>query len=401
MPTFTYKAKISPQELITGRIQADDRSQAVNSLTSRGYFPVSVSQETDPGSGGFVLFNKISGREGYLFSHQLAVLLNSGSDMPASLKTIADQARNKRLKNVVAEVAAGIKDGHSLSQALSAYPEIFNNFYLAMIRCAESGGNLEQTLEQLAEYAAKEEELKSVVSQAFIYPAFVAGVGMLTIGALVGFVVPQLSSMFSDFDRALPLPTRILLNIAGFLQAWWPAVIIGGVLAGFILSGLRKNTVVRKKIGRLVLGLPAIGDIIVKINLRYFCRSLSALLSAGVPIVPALKTAQDTVSNGLIKDEVGKIADRVDQGQSFHASLAKLPYFPPLAANVISVGEASGDLEKSLMRVSSEYESDVDRQIRVFTKLLEPMLILIMGLIVGFIVIAMLLPMFQMDLMVK
>lgn len=401
MPTFVYKVKISPKEIIQGRIQADDQAQAVNALTSQGYFPLSVDAEQTAALSSLAVFSRISGRELYLFSHQLAVMLKSGLDMLASLRVIVGQIRNKRFKNLINEVAAQVKNGQALSQALAVYPQVFGSFYLAMLRCAESGGNLEQTLEQLAEYIAKEDELKSTVKQAFIYPAFVAGVGLVTVAVLIGFVVPRLSSMFSDFNRSLPLATKILLRLAGFLRVYWPAVAGGlAAMAAAALSFVR-NPGVRYFLDCWALKLPVVSDITVKINIRHFCRSLSALLSAGIPIVSALETAQGTVTNRRIQNEIKKIAGNINQGESLRASLAKLPYFPPLVASIISVGEASGNLEVALMRVSQEYETDIDRRIKTFTKLLEPLLILIMGLIVGFVVISIMLPMFQMDLMAK
>jgi len=401
MPTFFYKAKISPREISEGKIEAENRSQAVNKLLNQGYFPISVQDEPGQYGEGFLVLKKISGHDFYVFSHQLAVLINSGLDLLSSLNTITTQTHNRHFKRLTAELAAKVKDGDSLSKAMAGYPQIFSPFYTAMVRSAETGGNLEETLNRLADYCAKDQELRANIKQALVYPIFVASVGFFTIFVLLGFVVPRLSSVFTDLGHNLPLPTKIILGLGKLFQNYWFIILAGCFLGFFFLRAQVKKEKVKKALDSFKLKAPVIGEIAVKIELTHFCRGLFTLLKAGVPIGTALETAQGIVDNGLIKDEIKKIREEVSRGIGFAASLKTCRYFPAFMINVASVGEESGKLDESLLKISQEYEADTDRNIKMFTKLLEPVLILIMGLIVGFIVIAMLLPLFQMDLMAK
>jgi len=402
MPRFAYTAKSQPNKTIQGYIEAGSEEDAVDKLANMGYFPVSIQPEdTYSYRKRLFSFNKISNREIVLLSRELTSLIESGVNILNSLNILSGQISNKYLKAVVSDVISKIKDGKSLSDSLKAHPELFSNLYVSMIHSGEVGGNLESAFSRLADYLEKEEELKNSLRAALTYPAFIVAVGAVTVIILLGFVIPRLATMFSDMGQVLPLPTRILINLSGFIRNFWWLILAVIFLSAFFLRRFMQKPQGRVKFDRFKLKITVLGEIILKTEISRLTRTLSLLLSSGIPIIYALDISSSTLGNQILKSEVQKFKDRIREGQSLSKCLADSTLFPVFVTNIVTVGEESGTLEQSFSRIADDYEKEVDRSLKVLTRLLEPAIILVMGLVVGFIVFSMLLPIFQINLIVR
>ncbi len=403
MPKFQYSAKINPQKITQGEIEADSEQDAVAKLNRMGYFPISVKNtdalSLDKQSVGKP--KKIPQKDLALFTRQLATLIESGVNILNSLKIIADQNPNKYLRLILADIAVQIKDGKSLSQSLSSHPELFSGLYSAMIHAGEASGNLNETLKRLASFMEKEEELKNSVISALTYPLFVLFVGIATVVVLLTFVIPRLITMFDDMGQMLPLPTKILISVSDFMRNYWWLIIAVLFVLVFIIKRVRSSAQGRIVIDGIKLNSPVISELTLKTEIGRLMRILSLLLSSGVPIISALDTSLSLVQNEVVKSEIAVFKDEITKGASFSACLKKSRLFPKFVSNIVTVGEETGTLEKSLLRIADDYDRDIDRYLKSLTRLLEPVIILAIGLIVGFIVLSMLLPIFQINMIVR
>jgi len=402
MPRYTYIAKSQPNKTIQGDIEAESEQDAINKLTKMGYFPISVGAESlsfDKRSA--LSFGKISNREIVLFTRQASSLIESGVNILNSFNIILRQTTNKYLKAILNDIISKIKDGKSLSESLAQHPDLFPNLYTSMVHSGEVGGTLEQTLKRLADFLEKEEEFKNSVRAALTYPTFVFAVSVLTVIILLGFVIPRLVTMFEDMGQILPLPTRILIGISGFLRSYWWFILAIIAILVFLLNRFYRNPQGRILWDGFQLKLVIIGEITLKTEISRLSRTLSLLLSSGIPIIYSLDISTSILGNQILKLEVQKIKDQISGGLSFSQALKDSKLFPIFVTNIVIVGEESGILEKSLLRIADDYEKETDRTLKTLTRLLEPVIILVMGLIVGFIVVSMLLPIFQINLIAR
>jgi type II secretory pathway component PulF len=270
-----------------------------------------------------------------------------------------------------------------------------------MVHTGEVSGSIEQTLKRLSDFLENEEEFKNSIRAALTYPFFIFILSALTVIILLGFVIPRLVSMFEDMGQILPLPTKVLINISGFLQGYWWLILAMIFLLMFLLQRLYHSPQGKISLDEFKLKLPVLGKIVLKTEIGRLMRTLSLLLSSGITIVSALDIAASLLENQILKIEVQKFKDRITGGSSFSKCLSESKLYPAFVTNIVTIGEESGALEKSLLRIASDYEIDVDRSLKTLTRLLEPIIILVMGLIVGFIVLSMLLPIFQINLIVR
>ena len=402
MAKFIYTARSSPDQIIQGEIEAETKQDAIQRLARLNQFPISIA-ERDLASERRSNFriHKISSVEIAMFTRQLANLLGSGINVVSSLSNISTQTSNKHLKEVILNVITRIKDGKSLSESLSDHPDVFPALYTAMINSGELGGSLELTLKRLADFLEDEEEFRSSIRSALTYPLFVLMVGILTIGVLLGFVIPKLVGMFEDMGQALPLPTRILIGLSGFLCSWWWLILIILVIGIFAFNRIIKTQTGKLSWDTFKLKLFFMGEIILKSELGRWMRTLSLLLSGGIAILSSLEISVFVIGNSYLKSEVEKLVNELSQGESLSKAMKGLKVFPEFVTSIVAMGEETGSLDQSLLRISDSYEKDVGRTLKILTRMLEPVIILVMGLIVGFIVISMLLPIFQINLMVK
>lgn len=403
MPRYTYTAKVQPHKTIQGDIEAESEQEAIHKLTQMGYFPISLQSENIASFGkeGAFGLRRVSHKELVLFTGQLSTLVDSGVNIINGLSIIYNQANNKYLKAVLSDITARIKDGNSLSDSMASHPYLFSELYSSMIRTGEASGNLRDILKRLADFLEKEEEFKSSVRASLTYPFFLLLVGALTVFVLLVFVIPRLVTMFEDMGQILPLPTKILINVSAILQGYWWFILTLISVFIFLLRRFSRKPQGRASLDRLKLKLPILGEITLKTDIARLMRTLSLLLSGGVPITPSLEISVSIVENQILKSEIREFKEKISSGSSLSDSLKKSIFFPEFVTNIIAIGEETGSLEKSLMRIAEDYEKEVDGILKALMRLIEPVIILVMGLIVGFIVLSMLLPIFQINLIVR
>ncbi len=389
-----------------GGLEAETEQEALAKLSQMGYFPLSIQREETSPQGqaaprSFRLFTRIRRRDITLFTRQLADLLESGLPLMRTLDVLREQMENPRLQEVLADLASQIRDGRSLSDALAIYPRVFSPLYVSMVRSGEVGGMLGEVLARLADFAEKEEELHVKMRSALAYPILILLVGMGTIAVLLMFVVPKLVLLFQEVGQILPLPTRVLIGLSQwFVSYWWLVVSIAG-LGVFLVrrGGLSQGA--RLAIDRIKLRLPVCGSLIKKVEIARFARSLATLLSHGVPILQGMQVVVQATGNELLRGEFQQIGEQLKGGDSLSQGMRRGRIFPALVTHMVAVGEEAGSLDRSLFKIADTYEREADRAMKLMTSLVEPVMILIMGSLVGFIVIAMLLPIFEIDLLAR
>jgi type II secretory pathway component PulF len=402
MAIYIYTAKSSPSNILRGTIEAESEQEVVNRLTKMGYFPVSIKAEAPYlNQKETWKLQKISPEEIVLLTQQLSTLIESGINIIEGLRIIFNQSHNKYLKAILNDVIAKIKDGNSLSASLAFYPHTFSSLYIAMIKLGEAGGNIQDSLKRLANFLEKERELKNSIRSALIYPAFIFVVSVLTIIVLIGFVIPRLVTMFEDMGQILPLPTKTLILVSGFLRDYWWFIVasIGALI--FIYKRISRLPQARLALSEFKLKMPIWGELSLKTDTSRLMRSLSLLLSQGLTIIYSLEVSATIINNEVLRNEAFKFRKRISEGLNLSKCLSESKYFPAYVADIAHIGEESGALEKSLMRIADDYERDADRFLKNFAQILEPLMILGMGLIVGFIVLSMMLPIFQINLIVR
>lgn len=401
MSKFKYKAKRGPTDVVEGTIVAESKTEAISRLSAEGYFPFFIEEISESVENKTRIFQKgVSQMDLALFTRQLVDLLEGGLTLYNALDTLARQTENKKFAVIIESLRDHIREGNTLSSGLSRYHKLFKPFYISMVKAGESGGILEDVLRRLAEIIEKDQELRGKVKGAFLYPVFLSLFGILTVSILVIFVIPKLAIVFEDFGQQLPLPTLVLISISNFISKWcWLlAIVIAGIM--FIIYQEKKTPEGRLYLDTLKLKLPILGKLVMKAQLSQLARTLSSLLNSGIPAVQALEIVVETVENEVIKRRIEVVKENVAKGAKIGDAFSEQG-FPELLVNMVNVGEKSGFIEKTLQKVSSTYETEVERYTRQFTVLLEPFLLLFMGIIVGFIVFSMLLPIFNLNLALR
>lgn len=405
MGVYKYLARKGPVEIIEGKVDAQSEKEAIEKIAQMGYFPVRIEQDRQAVSKAAVSLakpaGKIRSREITILSRQLASLLKSGVPILDALNIILEQSENINLKSVLRNIHNAVKDGAALSNALASYPRIFASLYVAMVRTGEDSGALPEVLLRIADYRLKQEEMLAHLRMSMAYPILMAIVGLATVIFMFVFVMPRLMRIYVNMGQDLPLPTRLLISISdGLRLSWfWIALILAAAIFVFRRQSETKG-------GRLAwslfkLRLPIFGKLILKAELSRFSRTLELLIRSGIPILKAIDIATPVLENEVIKNQLRLSYKELEQGSSFGGSLKSSKLFPLFMSNLIIVGEESGKLDEALAEVASSYERDTDEAIRIMASLLEPLMILGMGLIVGFIVVAMLLPIFEINVMAR
>jgi type II secretory pathway component PulF len=402
MVKYSYLAKTSPETIIQGQLEAESVQDAVSKLDKMGYFPLSVkNQETVLDKQNIAYFWKSPKKELPLFTRQLASLVEFGVNILKSFTIIQGQVSDKYLKAIINDLIAKIKDGKSLSESLSLYPEFFSGFYISLVHSGEVGGNIEVALKRLADYLEKEEEFKNSIRGALIYPSFILVVSVVTVIILLGFVIPRQVTMFADMGQMLPLPTKILISSSEFLRSFGWMILVAIFVFIFLLRRFYLTIQGKISIDNLKLKTFLLGQIILKTEISRLSRTLSLLLSSGVPITQSLEISKAVLDNEILKLEIKKLKDGVAGGLSLSKCMQGSKLFPPFVTSLIATAEEGGAIDRSLLRIADEYEKEVDRALKLLIRMLEPCIILVMGCIVGFIVISMLLPIFEINLIVR
>jgi general secretion pathway protein F len=331
------------------------------------------------------------------FTEDLTALLNAGLPVDRSLTILVDATQNHVFKDIVKDILKSIESGSDLSEAMARHPKIFSKFYVNMIKAGEAGGILEDVLERLGLFLSSSQELKDYIKSAMVYPLFLLFVGGISIIILMTFVIPKFSVIFADMGSALPLSTRILLIASDIFRVYWWALIIAGIVFVFGLIQYLKTPKGQIQFDILKIKMPVIGDLIKKIEVGRITRTLGTLINSGVPILQSILLVRDIVNNKLIADSMDETYDRVKEGERLSVPLSLNHIFPPLAVHMIKVGEETGNLAEMLLKIADNYEKIVKNLVKRAISLLEPLMILMMGIVVGFIVISMLMAIFSMN----
>lgn len=403
MPTFVYKAKKGPGEMIEGTIDAESNDAAATKLLQDGLIPVEVEkrvkeEKTIPRQKGFAP-KAVSSRDLNIFVQQLAILISSGVEILQALEVVAGQTRSAYLKEVILGLQSCIMDGKILSEAIGQYPNVFSSIYVSLIRVGEVSGRLDESLKRLSVYIDRQEELKGKIRAALAYPILMVIVGIATIFILVSFVIPKLSVLLADFEQALPLPTQLLLKISYIFSRFWLSIVAGMIIFSFLLP--RIIAYKRYFFDRVKLNLPVLGGLIKHQAVARFSATFSLLLKSGIPVFQALDIARATLENSVLAEELEAVRKDVVGGSSIAKSIKKALHLPEFLTHMIAVGEESGRLDEVLSNVAESYSRDVDITLKTIVSLLEPAIIIILGITTGFIVIAMLLPIFQLGIFAR
>ena len=405
MAKFFYRAKKGVGNVTEGHIEADSEYIAASKLSQMGLFPLKIEREEGRGGqrelSALPFLNRTSTRDMAVFTQQFSDLLGSGLTLINALNILSDQTENKALKFALQDVIAQVKDGASLSVAFAKHPRIFSDFFVSMISAGEVGGALEEILKRLSDHYEKEEDIKTKIQTAMAYPTLVLAVGTVTVFVLLSFVIPKLTVIFDEFGQALPIPTRILVDASDFFARFWWLMLLSAAILFFLILRVSSTRQGKARLDRFLLGIPLLGEFLKKVEIGRLAKSLATLLDNGVPILHSIEVISATATNEVLRQEFERIGKAIKDGLSFSQALKDSPHFPVFVQNMISVGEEGGSLEVSLHRIAGSYEHYSDRLVKIMTSLIEPFMILGMGAIVAFIVVAMLLPIFQLNLMVK
>jgi len=394
MPRYLYRAKQGPGRTIEREIAAESRSAALSQIELQGLTPIWVKAVEDR-PGRRRKRGRIRAGDVTIFTRQLASMIRGGVPVMQAMQSIREQTESTPLRLVVEEIEGAIRDGSMLSEAIKAYPRLFPPLYVSMVQAGEAAGVLDTILERLADAREREEESRRQVQAAMAYPVLVAIVGLLTVVVLLTFFMPRVMRLF-DQASELPLATRMLLAVSGFLTEQGHWVLLSIALVAVVLRRLAALHTGRLFMDTLFLHIPLLGRFIRDVELGRFARTFALLVKAGIPIERVLDLSANTMSNTVLQRDVQEILSRtVQQGMQLSSGLRASSWFPPFFANMVSVGEETGHLDASLEDVARYYEASVTRQGRMATALIEPLLLLFVGGIVGFIVFAMLMPIFD------
>lgn len=400
MPKFQYEAMDSGGQEVSGTVEAASEDAAVSRLKDQGYRPFEVSEVSE---GGFDLLNNIpliSGppvdqEEVALFTRQMATLLDAGLPLLRAVNIMKEQTENEDFKEILEDVSQDIKGGSSFSEALERHSEIFGDLYINMVKAGEVGGVMESVLQRLAEFAEKAQELQTKIKSATMYPAIMFVIAILVVVFLLVFVLPTFVSLFREMNVDLPLPTRIVIGASNFLANRWYVVLLGLFFGYQAFKWYYGTDQGEYNIDKLKLNIPIFGTLFRKTATSRFTRTLSTLIRSGVPILQAIEIVQDTIGNRVVAETMDDVYDSISEGDTISEPLHEAGIFAPMVTHMIAVGEETGSLDEMLGRIADTYETQVDEMVEGLSSMLEPLLILFMGIMVGTIVMAMFFPMFQ------
>ena len=403
MPVFTYQALDSQGKEIRSDIEADTNDDAITKIRQMGYFPTTVSEkkgrekgakkaQKQKRKGPGIVIGGVKSKDLTAFTRQLATLVDAGLPIVRSLKILESQQKPGLLKYAVGSVAEEVEGGSTLSEAMNKYPKVFDRLYVNMVKAGEAGGVLDTILNRLADFREKAQKLKKQVVAALIYPAAVIVVMVSILSVIMIKIVPQFQAMFEEMDLPLPGLTQLLIFISMTLKSYWyllPGVPFGLYAFHKIVSTSKPG---RWLMDKGQLKLPLFGSIISKSTLSRFCRTLGTLIASGVPILDALAIVRDATGNVVIAGAIQKVHESIREGENIAGPLAQSKVVDSMVVNMIDVGEETGELDKMLIKIADTFDDDIDALVTGMMSLIEPLLIVFMGLAVGFIVISLFLP---------
>jgi type IV pilus assembly protein PilC len=393
MPVFTYKARTVGGESQSGEIAASTEADVVGQLRRRRLVVVSVKQK--PKEMKFSIGGRIKTKDLVLFTRQFATMINAGLPLVQSLDILATQQPNKKAAEKIRAVLSDVESGSTLADAMGRHKDFFSEIYVNMVAAGETGGILDVILLRLAEYLEASEKLRRKVKGAMFYPATVMGFSGLAIAVLLIFVIPTFAGFFETAGVALPLPTRIVMGLSDFLISWWWAVAAALAGMGWLFRAYRRTPAGRMTTDKLMLRIPILGQVLRKAAIARFSRTLGTLVQSGVPILDGLEITARTAGNRVVEDAVMKSRASIAGGETIAEPLKRSTVFPPMVVQMINVGEQTGGLDDMLSKIADFYDEEVDASVGALTSIIEPVMIVFLGAIVGGMVVAMYLPIFD------
>ncbi len=397
MITFNYKARDTSTNKITrGTVQGNTEAAAAHVLMAQGIVPIEMSPV---GEGGLLsgLRSHVPSKEVVIFTRQLSTMLSAGLPLAQSLSTVQDQTSNKTLKTIIADVVGSINGGAPLSESLAKYPKVFNNVYIALVKAGETSGTMDQSLARLADQQEHDADQLSKIRGAMIYPAIVLVVIIAVVVFMLVTLIPQVVSMYDDLGQTLPVTTAILMSIVDFFaKFWYIIVVVLGALIFFTKRWLATESG-RKTWDTFKLNMPMFATLFRKLYMARFSRTAETLLASGVSMMETLKISADAVNNVVVKDEILQGVGKVKNGKALSDALTGQDYILPFVPQMIKIGESSGSIDTMLAKVADYYDKEVDAAIAGISTLIEPILMVAMAGMIGFIVLAVLLPIYQLS----
>jgi type IV pilus assembly protein PilC len=404
--TFQYKVKDNKTgKLVEGTLEAENAQLVVSKLRAMGYTPIEIQQQGGANLGrdlkipGFS--DRIKLKEIAVFSRQFATMINSGLSLLRALYILAEQTESKPLAAVVNQVRQDVERGASLSAALSKHPKAFNRLYVSMVRAGEIGGALDTVLMRLAETIEKQVELRRKVKSAMTYPVVVGALVLVIVTAMLLFVIPMFENIYKELGGKLPAPTQFLINISKLMRSLWYLIFLGEIGAAVGFKRWVNSEEGRKRWDAIKLRMPVFGALVRKTALARFARTLSALVRSGVPILESLDIVADTSGNHVVATAVWDTQQAVKRGEPLSKKLEDHAVFPPMVVQMMAVGEETGALDEMLDKIADFYDQEVEATVDALTSLIEPLLIVVMGVCVGGMIISLYLPMFNIIKLIK
>ena len=394
MKRFKYKAKDKKTgKSVKGNIQAENEQTAGRLLIEQGYVPESVVEE---GNGIFSKEGRITTKDRIMFTRQLATLIGAGLPLATSLRTVAEQTQAKAMKAIVEEILAKVESGKSLHESFSAYPDVFNGVYLALIQAGETSGTLDMALKRLADQEEKDAAMMSKIRGALVYPGIILVVIIAVLAFMMIMVVPQVEGLYEDMNKELPGLTKFLVAISNFFgQFWWlVAMVVIGIAVGAWYV-VKRTPTGRKVADTFKLDVPIFGGLFRKLYVSRFARTAEMMLATGVPMLDSVKIAIDSTSNVVVEEEYSKALDIIKGGKPLSESLKDREYMLPLVPQMASIGEESGKIDEMLVKAAQVYENELDEQINNISTMIEPVLMVIMAGLIGVVVGGTLLPIYS------
>jgi type IV pilus assembly protein PilC len=393
--TFKWEGRHRGGVVHTGEIEADTREAAIAALRQQHVVVTTIKAKpkelTLPGFGG-----KVSEKDLVLFTRQFSTMIDAGLPLVQSLDILSKQTDNKTFAKTITEVRKEVEGGSTFADALRRYPKIFDDLYVNLVEAGEIGGVLDATFARLAGYIEKARSLKGKVKSAMIYPAAILFVAVSVVIFLMIFVIPVFAQMFQDFGGTLPWPTQLVIGFSNFLKSYILYGIPIVIVAVFVFKRYSRTESGKRVVHRNMLRMPVLGPLLQKAAIARFSRTLSTLLGSGVPIIDSLDITARTAGNKVVEDAVLASIGSIKEGQTLATPLAKHPVFPPMVVQMVEIGDVTGELDTLLGKLADFFEEEVDRAVEALTAMLEPMMMVFLGTVLGFIIVAMYLPIFKM-----
>lgn len=397
--TYTYKVRDKSGQVQDGEMEGASQAAVAKALRDRGFNPISVDEKKDSALQKEIRIpgfsDRIKVKDVAVFSRQFSTMINSGLSLLRSLNILAEQTQNGALAKIILEVKAEVEKGASLSDAMAKYPKAFNTLYVAMVRAGEIGGVLDETLIRLADTLEAQVELRSKIRSAMMYPTAVMGLVVLIVTAMLIFIVPMFENLYADLGGELPVPTKVLLALSGLITKFWYIALGGTIGLVFAFKRWIASDKGRARFDAIKLKMPVFGGLVHKTAIARFSHTMAALTRTGVPILQAMDIVAATSGNAVVARAVEDVQASVKEGESLAAPLADHPVFPPMVVQMMAVGEETGALDTMLEKVGDFYDKEVETLVEGLTSLIEPLLIVVLGITVGGMLVALYLPMFN------